>query len=157
MAEPRKSWREKLQYDKGLPKVVKLCGKMAKAWGQGTMVVPLPREVAELMRKVPKGKLTTINELRRVLAARHGTNHACPIVTGISAVMASRAAAEDEAEGRKRVLPYWRTLKSDGELNPKYPGGIEGQKARLESEGHTVIHKGKRCLVADYQARLARL
>ncbi len=46
--------------------------------------------------------------------------------------------------------PYWRTLKKDGELNEKYPGGIEEQKKRLEEEGHEIIHKGKRFLVKDY-------
>jgi len=33
--------------------------------------------------------------------------------------------------------------KSGGELNPKYPGGIEEHKARLELEGHKVIQKEK--------------
>ena len=47
--------------------------------------------------------------------------------------------------------PYWRTLKKDGELNEKYPEGIDGQKFRLEMEGHTVIQKGKRYFVKDFK------
>lgn len=35
--------------------------------------------------------------------------------------------------------PYWRTLKANGELSEKYPGGIEAQKDKLEKEGHTII------------------
>ena len=50
----RKSWREKLADDKGLPKVGKVEGRMTKKWGTGTMVIPAPREVDELMRRVPK-------------------------------------------------------------------------------------------------------
>ena len=48
------------------------------------------------------------------------------------------------------------TLKSGGELNPKYPGGIEDQKARLESEGHRVIQKGKKYLVENYEKSLIK-
>ena len=72
-------------------------------------------------------------------------------------MIASRAAADDEADGKKKITPYWRTLKSGGELNPKYPGGIEEQKVRLEDEGHTVMLKGKRAIVRDYERFLAKL
>lgn len=40
--------------------------------------------------------------------------------------------------------PYWRTLKANGELNEKYPGGMEAQKEKLEAEGHTIIQKGRK-------------
>lgn len=102
------------------------------------MVVPAPREVDAAMRRIRKGTTATINDLRRRLARAHGTDHACPITTGIFAWIAAHAAAEDEAAGRKRVTPWWRLLKSDGRLNPKYPGGIEEQRRRLEAEGHRV-------------------
>ena len=72
-------------------------------------------------------------------------------------MIASRAAAHDEADGKKKITPYWRTLKSGGELNPKYPGGIEEQRVRLEDEGHTVMLKGKRAIVRDYERFLAKL
>jgi len=72
-------------------------------------------------------------------------------------MIAARAAGEDEAEGKKRVTPYWRTLGGQGELNPKYPGGVEAQRARLETEGHTVVARGKRLVVEDYERRLAQL
>jgi hypothetical protein len=123
---------------------------MSTRWGTGTMVIPAPIEVKELMDKVPKGKLTSINELRAALAKKHGTNIACPITTGIFAWIAANAAEEAAASGAKRITPYWRTLKSGGELNPKYPGGIEGLRARLQSEGHAVIQKGKRDFVQDF-------
>jgi hypothetical protein len=110
--------------------------------------------VDALMRKVPKGRLVTINELRAALARKHRVDIGCPITTGIFAWIAAHAAAEEEGEGRKRVTPYWRTLKSGGELNPKYPGGIPAVRQRLEAEGHEVVQKGKRTLVAGYERRL---
>jgi len=78
------------------------------------------------------------------LAGRHRVTIACPITTGIFAWIAAHAAEEAKSEGRKRITPYWRTLKTGGELNPKYPGGIEGIRAHLEAEGHQVVSKGKR-------------
>jgi hypothetical protein len=81
-----------------------------------------------MMKRVPKGKLTTINEIRRKLAKKYKTTTACPIVTGIFAWISANAAEEDIKDGRKKVTPYWRTIKSDGKINEKYPGGIFLQK-----------------------------
>src|SRR2546422_10893503 len=121
---PRKSWREKLADSKDLPKTGRVMGRMTKRWGTGTMVIPAPREVDALMKRVPRGKLTTINELRGALARKHGVNVGCPITTGIFAWIAAHAAEEAAAAGRTRITPYWRTLKSGGQLNQKYPGGV---------------------------------
>ena len=157
MAKVRKSWREKLADSKDLPKVVKIDGKMSKRWGTGTVVIPAPLEVDQLMKKVRKGRLITVNEIRQHLAERHGATIGCPITTGIFVHIAANAANEDALDGKKRITPYWRTLKTGGELNPKYPGGIEEQKTRLELEGHTIIQKGKRYLVENYEKRLAKI
>jgi alkylated DNA nucleotide flippase Atl1 len=142
MAKTRKSWREKLADDKGLPKVVAIDGKMSKRWGTGTVVIPAPLEVDGIMRKIPKGKLITINQIRAALAEKHGATIGCPITTGIFAWIAAHAADEAAAEGEKDITPYWRTLKSGGELNEKYPGGAGVQAARLREEGH-IIEPGK--------------
>ena len=150
----KKSWREKLADNKGLPKVAQVCGKLTKRWGEGTFVIPAPLEVNALMKRVPKGRVVTINELRDALAAKHKTDFTCPITTGIFSWIAAHAAAEAEAGGAKRVTPYWRTLKVGGEVNPKYPGGIAVLRARLVAEGHTIQKKGKRFFVADFEKRL---
>ena len=146
----KKSWREKLADDKDLPKVGEATGKNSQHWGAGRFVIPAPREVDALMKQVPRGHVVTINELRTALAKKHGTDFACPLTTGIFSWIAAHAAAEAEAEGVKRITPFWRTLKTGGEINPKYPGGVEQISKRLRSEGHKIVSKGKRFLVADY-------
>jgi hypothetical protein len=153
----KKSWREKLADSKGLPKIGKVMGKMIRRWGSGTMVVPAPREVDEFMKRVPRGKLVTINDIRTGLARKHRVDLGCPITTGIFAWIAAHAAEEEAALGRKKITPYWRTLKTGGELNAKYPGGIVGLKRRLQAEGHKVVKKGKRYLVADFENAQFRL
>jgi hypothetical protein len=147
----KKTWREKLADDKGFPKVFPIDAKKSKRWGEGTFVISAPLEVDGLMRSVPKGKLTTIDDLRKALACRHGATIACPMTTGIFAWIAAHAAAEAEAAGARKTTPYWRTLRSGGELNPKYPGGVAGLKRKLSAEGHKVVRKGKRFFVADFE------
>ncbi|HAB18575.1 MAG TPA: MGMT family protein [Verrucomicrobiota bacterium] len=139
MVTRRKSWREKLADDKDLPKVITLSPSQRKRWGGRTMVIATPREVDAIIRKIPRGRTATINDLRARLAKQHGTDTACPITTGIFSWIAAHAAAEDEAVGKKRITPWWRVLKSDGKLNPKYPGGVEEQRKRLRAEGAAAL------------------
>ncbi len=159
MPKARKTWQEKLADDQGLPKVEEITDKMSKRWGEGTFVIPAPREVDEIMRKVPRGELITINEIRKILAEKHGTSIACPITTGIFAWVAAHAAAEASAEGKTDTTPYWRTLKSGGELNPKYPGGVEAIATLLQAEGHTIEPaKGKKPpRVKDFEKALVEV
>src|SRR5204863_9165916 len=123
--------------------------------GGGTLVIPAPKEVDEMMRRVSKGKVTTINHIRVALARKHGATIGCPMTTGIFAWIAANAAEEEvAAKPKARVTPYWRTLKTGGILNEKYPGGVDRQKERLEAEGHTVVKKGKNHLVVDHEKKL---
>lgn len=154
-AKPKKSWQEKLADDKDLPKRIKIPPRMQKTCGKGTLVIPAPREVDAVMAQAKKGKLLNINTIRAALAKQHNTTTACPICTGIFAWIAANAAQEKIAAGAKRVTPYWRTLKGENEVNPKYPGGLEIQKALLEAEGHQILMKGKRMLVVDAQNKMA--
>ena len=117
--------------------------RFSKKSSEVRFVIPAPREAHALMEKVPKCKLTTINRLHAALSKKYKTDFAYPVTTGIFLWMATHADDEMARQGRKRITPYWRTLKSDGEINPKYPGGIEAIREKLEAEGHTVIQKGK--------------
>lgn len=153
----RKSWCEKLADSKGLPKMEKITGKMSKRWGTGNVVIPAPMEVDEIMKSVPRGKLITINEIRAKLAKKHKATIGCPITTGIFAWVAANAAEEQKQKGEKNTTPYWRTLKTGGVINEKYPDGIEEQKKLLEKEGHKVIQKGKNHIVVDYEKSLVTM
>lgn len=143
--------------EKGLPRVEKIPENLSKKWGSGTVAIPSPREVEEIMKKVPEGKVITINEIRSIIAKRHGATMGCPITTGIFAWITANAAEEDAKEGKSDFTPYWRTLKTDGSINEKYPGGIEAQKRLLEKERHTIVQKGKKYVVADYKSHLAKI
>jgi len=160
MLKQRKSWQEKLNNSKGLPKIVKITPQMADRWGtkvDDTVVIPAPIEVDEIMKKVPKGRLTTINEIRKILAQKYGATICCPITTGIFARIAAEASEEIASQGKKNITPYWRTLKASGVINEKYPGGLEGQKKLLENEGHKITPKGKKWVVVNFEEHLVKL
>jgi alkylated DNA nucleotide flippase Atl1 len=147
----KKTWREKLMASKDLPKVVSLPENAQKHWKGGSMAIPSPLEVNDIMAKVPEGKVITIGEIRQMVARKHKADIGCPLTCGIFSWIAAHAAVEEAAAGKKETTPYWRTLKTSGALNPKYPGGTEAQKKLLESEGHEVIQKGKKYLVENYE------
>ena len=122
-----------------LPKVVPVPPRMQKSCGTGNMLVPSPREVDEMIRATPKGRITTVSSIRDGLAKRHLADVTCPITTGIFVRIAAEAAEEAAHAGKTRITPYWRVVKDDGSLNPKFPGGVESQAEHLRAEGHRVL------------------
>jgi alkylated DNA nucleotide flippase Atl1 len=152
----KKTWQEKLLDSKDLPKVVTLSDNARRHWHGATMAIPTPLEVNDIMAQVPEGKLITLVEIRQMVARKHGAEIGCPLTCGTFAWIAAHAAVEAAAAGRKEITPYWRTLKTGGALNPKYPGGIAAQRKLLKAEGHTVIQQGRRYLVADYEKNLVK-
>jgi len=84
----------------------------------------------ELIKKVSKGKLVIVSQMRDYLAKTNNADFTDPMTAGIFVnivVWASYQRKED-------ITPYWRTLKSDGELNVKYPEAIELQKSYLKKK-----------------------
>ena len=157
MPYKKKTWEEKLKDQKNFPKTVDLepnfpcyraLQKTGAKPGDSVVLVP-PLEVDSVMKKVPYGKLTTLREICGELAKKHNAQYCCTLTTGIAIMIAANAAEEMKGD-----TPYWRTLKNNGELNLKFPGGIESHKGLLEREGHSIMNKGKRLFVKDYESQL---
>ncbi len=155
----KKTWAQKLEDKPNLPKVLKLearfpcynaLHKMGVEAGED-VVLANPSEVVEIMAAVPKGKVVTIVEICRALAAKHRVRGCCSLTTGIFIMTAANAAEEAAMAGRRLKIPYWRTLKADGYLNAKYPGGVEAHRALLEKEGHEVVGRGAALRVKDHE------
>lgn len=148
----KKSYNEKLRHSADLPKVENIAGtKQAERLKAQTMLIAAPLEYDALMKRVPPGRLITIDRLMAFLATQHGADIACPMTAGIFVNIAAHA--NEERLGVDET-PYWRTLKKGGELSEKYPGGLIGHQQKLEAEGHTVTQRGKRLFVQDYADKL---
>jgi len=152
---PKKTYNEKLNSPGELPKIEDLSAKpkSIEKFGGTKLLVAAPMQYNEIMAKIPEGKLITADKIRAYLAERAGADATCPLTAGLFVNICANASEERD----NKKIPWWRTLKTGGELNEKYPGGVDGQKLLLEMEGHAVVKKGKRCFVADYEKSLYNL
>lgn len=134
--EEKKDFNAMLRDNKDMPKFQTITDPDSiKKYGGSRMYFAPPVMYDEVMKRIPCGKVTTVGAIREYFAKQNGADFTEPITAGIFvsiAAWASYQRTEDET-------PYWRTLKANGELNVKYPGGIEAQKEKLEAEGHTII------------------
>ncbi len=155
--ESKKDFNAMLKDNKDMPKFVKITDKPSiKKYGGDNMYFAPPCFYDEIMKKVPFGKLTTVKNIREYFAKKNKADFTDPITAGIFTSIVAWASYQREHD----ETPYWRTLKNNGELNPKYPEGIELQKKKLESEGHTIIKKGRtniRYYVKNYEENLIEL
>ena len=150
----RKTFNEKLHDSKDMPKIVVIDDeKSMERYGGKNMLIAPPIEYNDIMAKIPYGKLTTTGNIRDFLAQKHDADFTCPMTAGIFINLSAQASFERDSD----QIAFWRTLKSDGELNPKYPCGIEYQKKKLEGEGHEIYTRGRkniRYFVKDFENNL---
>ncbi len=149
---PKRSFNEKLNDSKDMPKVIDLSHqpKAVARYGGTRMLIAAPLQYNALMAQVPNGEVITTDRIRAYLAKKAEADLTCPLTAGIFINICAQASVERE----KDKIPYWRTLKANGELNEKYPEGVDGQKLHLEAEGHKIVQKGKRWFVSDYERAL---
>lgn len=155
--EDKKDFNAMLNKETDMPKIQIVTDEsVIKKYGGERMYFAPPADYDEIMKRVPFGKLLTAGKIREYFAKKNNADFTDPMTAGIFisiAAWASYQRTEDET-------PYWRTLKAKGELNPKYPGGIEEQRKRLEAEGHTIIQKGRKNIkyyVENYEDALFEL
>lgn len=155
--EDKKDFNAMLNDSKDMPKIQKITDeKSIQKYGGDKMYFAPPIAYDRVMRLVPYGKLITIGAIREYFAKQNEADFTEPITAGVFVSIAAWASFQRKED----ETPYWRTLKANGELNAKYPGGIDVQRELLEKEGHTVIQKGRtniRYYVKDYERALFTL
>lgn len=152
--EDTKDFNAMLNDSKDMPKIQIITDKKSiERYGGERMYFAPPIDYDQVMKLIPYGKVITVGEIRKYFAKISGADFTEPITAGIFVSIVAWA-SEQRNEDK---TPYWRTLKAQGELNPKYPGGIEAQKVKLEAEGHTIIQRGRtniKYFVKDYKNTL---
>ena len=149
--EDKKDFNAMLADSRDMPKIqIVTDERTIQKYGGNRMYFAPPAAYDEVMKKVPFGKVITVGGIREYFARSNDADFTEPITAGIFVSIAAWASHQRDTD----KTPYWRTLKAGGELNPKYPGGIDSQKQMLEAEGHRIIQKGRkniRYYVADYE------
>lgn len=155
--ENKKDFNAMLKNNKDMPKVkIVEDENTIKKFGGTKMFFAPPIYYDELIKKVPKGKLITITQMRDYFAKIHDADFTDPMTAGIFVNIVAWASYQRNCD----KTPFWRALKADGELNVKYPEAITLQKKLLEEEGHTIISKGGKNIkyyVKDYKNNLIKL
>ena len=155
--EDKKDFNAMLNDSKDMPKIQVITDKKSiRKYGGDKMYFAPPIAYDQVMRRVPYGKLLTVGAIREYFARQNGADFTEPITAGVFVSIAAWASCQRKED----KTPYWRTLKANGELNEKYPGGIDAQRELLEKEGHTVVKKGRsniRYYVKDYEQALFSL
>ncbi len=138
--EQNKDFNAMMRENKGMPKIQIITDpKSIKKYGGDRMYFAPPLEYDRVMKSVPNGKIITIGRIREYFAKLGNADFTDPITAGIFVSIVAWASEQRQED----KTPYWRTLKADGGLNPKYPGGLQAQKAKLEAEGHIIIQRGR--------------
>ena len=155
--EDKKDFNAMLHDSKDMPKFKVITDEPSiKKYGGNRMYFAPPIDYDTVMKMIPYGKVITVGKIREYFTLKSGADFTEPITASVFvsiAAWASYQRADDKT-------PYWRTLKANGELNQKYPGGLITQKEKLEAEGHTIIQKGRkniRYYVKDYERVLFEL
>lgn len=155
--EDKKDFNAMLRDNKDMPKIQTITDPQSiEKYGGSRMYFAPPIDYDKVMKQVPFGKLITVGKIREYFARQSGADFTEPITAGVFISIAAWASEQREED----ETPYWRTLKANGELNAKYPGGINAQKEKLEAEGHIIIQKGRKNIkyfVKDYEASLFEL
>ncbi|MDR2977716.1 MAG: MGMT family protein [Streptococcaceae bacterium] len=155
--ENKKDFNAMLRESKGMPKTQIITDAASiKKYGGDKMYFAPPLAYDALMKKVPAGKLITVGQMRKYFAKQGAADFTDPITAGIFVSIAAWASYQRDHD----ETPFWRTLKANGELNPKYPEAIELQKHKLEAEGHEIYTRGRtniRYFVRNFEEKLLDL
>lgn len=155
--ENTKDFNAMLRDSKDMPKLQIITDqKSIEKYGGNRMYFAPPIDYDQVMKAVPYGKVVSVGDIRNYFAKLNGADFTEPITAGLFVSIAAWASCQRDGD----ETPYWRTLKAKGELNPKYPGGIETQRKMLEAEGHTIIQKGRKNIkyyVKDFEKVLFHL
>lgn len=160
--EDKKDFNAMLRNSKDMPKINVITNERTiERNGGDHMLLAPPLAYDALMKQVPKGKVALVSDLRAKLATDTGADFTDPMTAGMFTSIAAWASYQrttgtgpNPASYGNEETPWWRTLKAEGELNPKFPGGIEKQRELLEAEGHTIVQRGRKNLryfVEDYE------
>lgn len=152
--ESSKDFNAMLHDGKGMPRIQIISdARSIEKYGGNRMYFAPPIDYDHAMRRVPFGRVTTVGAIREYFALQNGADFTEPITAGVFVSIAAWASAQRGAD----ETPYWRTLKAGGELNEKYPGGVQAQREKLAAEGHEIVARGRtsiRYYVKDYEKSL---
>jgi hypothetical protein len=134
-AYKRKTWLEKMN-DGRKPEVEILQKSFADIEAGEKMLIPTPQIIDAYIRHIPKGKATTLLQMRKDLAAEYHADKTCPVTSGIFLRIVAEAAHEELEQGKSisKITPYWRVVDEKSTTAKKLSAGMEFLKQQRKKE-----------------------
>ncbi|OSZ79386.1 hypothetical protein CAP35_14335 [Chitinophagaceae bacterium IBVUCB1] len=111
MAYKRKTWAEKMNPD-AEPEVKRVDKDFADIPAGATMLIATPAIVDDYVRHIPKGTHTSLQQMRKDLAAEYNAEFTCPVTSGIFLRIVAENAYEEFQKGKatSKIAPFWRMM-----------------------------------------------
>ena len=135
MAYKRKTWHEKMNLGME-PEVKKVDKKFADIPAGATMLIATPEIVDAYVRNIPKGTRTSLQQMRKDLAAAYNAEYCCPVTSGIFLRIIAEAAYEDYLAGKPltQITPFWRMMDGKTPVTKKLTFGTDFIKRQCIKE-----------------------
>lgn len=130
----RKTWTEKF-HTQHEPEIKKSPRKFADIPEGASMLIATPAIVETYLNQIPKGKETTLQQMRKDLAAEYHAEYTCPVTSGIFLRIVAEKAYEEYTQGKKRIAPFWRMISAQSPAAKKLTFGTEFLKQKRQEEG----------------------
>ncbi len=105
--EERKDFNAMLHNSKDMPKMQVITDrKSIEKYGGDRMYFAPPLDYDRVMKRIPRGQLTTVGAIRAHFARQNQADFTEPITAGIFVSIAAWASEQRDTE----KTPYWRTL-----------------------------------------------
>lgn len=132
----RKSWQQKLHNGKEL-KIEVTEKDFADIPGGSKMLIATPEIVDAYIRHIPEGVHTSLQQMRKDLAAEYHTDYTCPVTSGIFLRIAAEAAYEEYLAGKpaEEITAFWRMIDSKSPTLKKLSCGKDFVLEQRKKEG----------------------
>jgi hypothetical protein len=135
-ATKRKTWAEKRETGKEA-EIKKSPKDFADIKAGEKMLIATPEIVDEYIRNIPKGKETSLMQMRKDLAASYHAHKTCPVTSGIFLRIVAEAAYEEYTGGKpiSKITPFWRIINNQSPALKKLTFGPDFVLQQRKKEG----------------------
>jgi hypothetical protein len=120
----KKTWTEKLHCDKE-PKIKRIDFNFADIPANSNMFIATPQIIDNYIKQIPKGKIVSVQTMRKDLATENKADYTCPVTTGIFLRIVAEANFEkyQQTNSIKNITPFWRVVEPNSTLSEKLTFG----------------------------------
>jgi hypothetical protein len=120
----KKTWTEKLHCDKE-PKIKRIDFNFADIPANSNMFIATPQIIDNYIKQIPKGKIVSVQTMRKDLAIENKADYTCPVTTGMFLRIVAEANFEkyQQTNSIKSITPFWRVVEPNSTLSEKLTFG----------------------------------